>query len=241
MEKCGGFLLTLLESATLRRNKKGRKFVDILIGILKDLGTLLRSGQLPEWGLWSYVVLAFLVAVEGPIATLLGAAAASAGVMRPIPVFIAASVGNLTADTLWYTLGYAGKIDWFLRFWHRLGISYELLDRLQHNMLKHAAKILFFSKLSVSLVIPSLIAAGLVKARWRSWFPSVFGAEMIWTGTLVLIGYYATEAIKRVEQGLEYVVLGGSIAFVFFVLWLGRRILKEDADDESGSVSDNAR
>jgi membrane protein DedA with SNARE-associated domain len=224
-----------------RKNKKESEFVNILIEILKELGTLLRSGQFPEWGLWSYVVLALLVAVEGPIATLLGAAAASAGAMRPLPVFIAACVGNLTADTLWYTLGYAGKIDWFLRFGRRLGISHDLLERLQHNMRKHAAKILFFAKLSVSLVIPSLIAAGLVKARWRSWFPSVFGAEMIWTGTLVLIGYYATEAIKRVEQGLEYVVLGGSIAFVFFMLWLGRRILKENAADESESVSDNAQ
>jgi membrane protein DedA with SNARE-associated domain len=203
---------------------------------LNDLSTMLRISQLSEWGLWAYVVLALLVAVEGPIATLLGAAAASAGTMRPIPVFIAASIGNLIADTLWYTLGYAGKMEWFLRFGQRLGISYDLLQRLQHSMRKHTARILFFAKLSVSLVIPSLIAAGLVKARWRSWFPSVFGAEMIWTGSLVLIGYYATEAIKRVEQGLEYVILGGSLTFVFFMLWLGRRILKEGVEDGTESV-----
>jgi membrane protein DedA with SNARE-associated domain len=205
---------------------------------LNNLSTLLRTSQFSEWGLWAYVVLALLVAVEGPIATLLGAAAASAGAMRPIPVFIAASAGNLIADTLWYTIGYAGKIEWFLRFGQRLGISHELLQRLQHSMRKHAAKILFFAKLSVSLVIPSLIAAGLVKARWRSWFPSVFGAEMIWTGSLVMIGYYATEAIKRVEQELEYVILGGSLTFVFFMFWLGRRILKEGVEDGSESVSD---
>jgi membrane protein DedA with SNARE-associated domain len=205
---------------------------------LTELSTFLHISQLSEWGLWTYMVLALLVAVEGPIATLLGAAAASAGVMRPIPVFIAASTGNLLADTLWYLLGYAGKIEWLLRFGRRLGISHELLHRLQYGMQKHAAKILFFAKLSVSLVIPSLIAAGLVKARWRSWFPAVFCAEMIWTGSLLLIGYYATEAIKRVEQGLEYVILGGSLTFVVCMLWLGRRILKVGVDDSSELVSD---
>ena len=31
--------------------------------------------------------------------------------------------------------------------------------------------------------------------------------EIIWTGSLVLLGYYAAEAIRRVEQGVEYVIL----------------------------------
>ena len=93
-------------------------------------------------------------------------------------------------------------------------------------MHEHAAKILFMAKLTVSFMIPSLIAAGLVKVRWRRWFPSLFAGEMIWTGSLVLIGYYATEAIKRIEQGMEYLILGLSIIFVLFLLWMGRRFLR---------------
>ena len=200
---------------------------------LNRLHTLWQSGQIPEWGYWSYLALAILVAFEGPIATLLGAAAASAGVMRPVLVFLAASVGNLTADTTWYMLGYIGKIEWFFRFGQRLGVNPALMDRLQKNMRKNAVKILFFAKLSMSLMIPSLIAAGLVKAPWRRWFPAVFGGEIIWTGALVLIGYYATEAIKRVEQGIEYLILGGSIVFVFFILYFSRRILRKNDGDST--------
>jgi membrane protein DedA with SNARE-associated domain len=187
---------------------------------------LIRNGQLPEWGLWSYLVLALLVAVEGPIVTLLGAAGASAGVMKPGLVFISASAGNLLADSLWYSLGYLGKVDWLFHFGSRLGITQERLEHLEKSMQEHTAKVLFFAKLSVSLVIPTLIAAGLVKAPWRKWFPSVFGAELIWTGSLVLIGYYTTESLKRVEQSLEYIVLFSSIAFIIFLFWLARRILK---------------
>ena len=196
-----------------------------------NLRALWFNGQIPEWGNWSYLVLAILVAVEGPVATLLGAAAASAGVMRPWLVFLAASGGNMTADTLWYLFGYLGRIEWFFKVGKRMGLSQNHMEHLQKVIQKHAVKVLFFAKLSMSLMIPSLIAAGLVKAPWRRWFPAVFSGEIIWTGALVLIGYYATEAIKRIEQGIEYFILGGTIVFIIFMFILSRRILQESESE----------
>ena len=73
-------------------------------------------------------LLAMLVAVEGPIATLLGAAAASAGLMHLEWVFIAAATGNLIADLLWYTLGRMGKIQLLLHLGQKIGINRELLN-----------------------------------------------------------------------------------------------------------------
>ncbi len=192
----------------------------------------LRSGQLPQLGIWTYILLAALVAVEGPIATLLGAAAASVGLMKPGWVFVAAAAGNLTADSLWYTLGYIGKIDWLLRFGKKLGIQPVILARLENGMRDHAARILFVAKLTLSMMVPSLIAAGLVKAPWRRWFPAVFTGEMLWTGSLVLIGFYATEAIKRVERGVEVAALGGAVVFVFFLILVVRRLVKQRYQSE---------
>ena len=200
--------------------------------MLQNIIPAIKSGQLPQLGYWTYLALAILVAVEGPVATLLGAAAASAGLMRPWLVFLTAAAGNLTADALWYTLGNAGKIEWAQRFGRRLGLKPELLERLERGMHKHAAKILFMAKLTASFMIPALISAGLVKVRWRRWFPALFAGEMIWTGSLVLIGYYATEAIKRVEQGVEYLMLGLAVVFVLFMLWLGRRLLRQGFDGD---------
>jgi len=187
----------------------------------------LKNGQLPQLGIWTYFLLVFLVAIEGPIATLIGAAAASAGLMRLGWVFIAASTGNLAADTLWYTLGYLGKIDIILRIGQKLGLSRELLERLQKGMQEHTIRILFIAKLTVSFVIPSLIAAGLVKAPWRRWFPAIFAGELIWTGSLLLLGFYTTEAIKRVEKGVEYLALGGGLIFIIFLIFMGRRLIQK--------------
>ncbi len=205
---------------------------------MQDLLNSLRNLQLSEWGAWSYLILAVLTAIEGPVATLAGAAAAAAGLMRPGLVFVAASVGNLTADTLWYTLGYLGKVEWIDRLGHRLGVDPKHAQRLQDHMRRNTPQVLFLAKLSMSLMIPSLVAAGLIKARWRHWFPALFAGEVIWTGTLVVIGYYATSAIKQVEQGLEYVALGGSVFFVVFLVWLSRRILRKAEESEPDSLTD---
>jgi len=178
-------------------------------------------------------VLVIFVAVEGPVATLLGAAAASTGLMHLGWVFIAASTGNLTADTLWYFLGYIGKIEIILRIGQRLGLSRELLERLQKGMREHTTRILFIAKLTVSFVIPSLIAAGLVKAPWRRWFPAIFTGELIWTGSLLLLGFYTTEAIKRVEKGVEYLALAGGLLFILFLIFMGRRLLQKKYRDIS--------
>ena len=195
------------------------------IELLKTFWVLLQQGQLPEVGRWNYFLLAVLVAIEGPIATLLGAAAASAGLMRTWAVFSAAAAGNLTADMLWYLLGYYGKVDTALRLGRWAGLKRQHIDRLTVSMQKHALKILFFAKMTAGFMIPSLIATGLARIPWKRWFPVVFLGEMIWTGSLLLIGFYTTEAIKSVAQGIALIVVGASILFLIVIIWQGRRIL----------------
>jgi membrane protein DedA with SNARE-associated domain len=203
--------------------------------MLHDLLLAMRSGQLPELGFWTYIILGLFVLVEGPIATLLGAAAASAGLMRPWGVFFAAAIGNLTADSLWYRLGYMGNTKWITQFGQRFGVRESLLKHLEQHMIKNATRVLFLAKLTLSFSIPSLIAAGLLRIPWRRWFPTLIVAETLWTGSLVLIGFYTTEAIKRVEQWVEYAALCVSLVFVVAVILEGRRLVREwDRDEENG-------
>jgi hypothetical protein len=56
----------------------------------------------------------------------------------------------------------------------------------------------------------------------------------------VLIGYYTTEAIKRVEVWVEYVALGISVLFVLGVLFEGRRLIRQWDRDEQ-EASDNVQ
>ena len=177
------------------------------------------SGQTAPWAGWAYILLAILVAVEGPVTTLAGALAASTGYLNPILVFVSAGVGNLIADTLWYSLGYMGKIEWLLHYGGKLGVKEVTLARLQKDIDTHIHKILFVAKLTLGFVVPTLIAAGLARVPMKRWFGVLFAGECLWTGGLVLIGYYFGYMIQRIETNLRWISIGGTVIIIGLVLY----------------------
>lgn len=196
-----------------------------ILELLQEFWSNLQQGHLPELGPWNYVFLAFLIVWQGPIATLLGGAAASAGLLRPGLVFLSGVIGNLTADIVWYNVGRWGNVaKWFEK--GRLVRQRPRFLSFQNAMRRHATKILILAKLSAGFAVPALLAAGLTRLRWRQWFPVVFLGETIWTGTLVLIGFYATEAIKQVEQGIQMIFAVIAFVLLLIVVWFIPRLLR---------------
>jgi membrane protein DedA with SNARE-associated domain len=210
-----------------------------VLEVLKTFFLEIGSGQLPQLGAWSYPLLALLVIVEGPTATLLGAAAASAGLMRPAPVFFAATIGNLACDSLWYSLGYFGKTEWLSIFGRRFGIRQKLGEHLMQEMHTHYAKILFIAKFTLSFMIPTMILTGLLRIPRKRWFPPLMVADALWTGLLILLGYYTTELLKRLEQGMRVAVLAIPILFIVILIFAGQRYIKQWEKENPEENSDS--
>jgi membrane protein DedA with SNARE-associated domain len=184
----------------------------------------LQNGQVLELGYWTYIVLALCNMVQGPLVTLLGAAAASAGLLRPSLVFIASVAGHIAADIVWYLLGHAGKIEWFSRL---LPGYRKHIEKLQGAMHRNARKILLMAKFSPGFAVPALIAAGLTRIHWRRWFPIVLVSEVLWTSILMLTGYYATEAIiRRADWRMLALVMGLLVIFLVMLFWVIPRALR---------------
>ena len=156
--------------------------------------------------------------------TILGALLASTGALRPGWVFAAASLGNLSADIGWYMLGYLGRFEVLLRHIGWLRKHQERIDRLEHEMTQHAVKILLVTKLTLSMSIPALIAAGMARVPWRRWLPVLLLAECIWTGSLVIIGLYLGHYVKQLEQGMQIVAVMGVLVFLGIGIWLIKRV-----------------
>jgi len=164
---------------------------------------------------WAYAVIVVSTIIEGPIATLLAAAAASTGYLNPFGVFVSAAIGNTIADVLWYLLGYAGNLQSLTRLrWLRL--RPELIDRIEQEINNNAHRMLFIAKLTLGFVIPTLVATGLARVSWRRWFGALVMAECLWTGGLVIAGYFWGAYLQQLDQGLRYAALGGSV--VFFII-----------------------
>jgi membrane protein DedA with SNARE-associated domain len=182
-------------------------------------------------GIWAYFAIAVLVIVEGPIATLVGAVAASAGYLKPGWVFASAAAGNLTSDTLWYLLGYLGNIEWVLKYGKYVGVKEQQVAYLQNEIQKHVLQILFVAKLTLGFVIPVLVATGLSKIPIRRWFGVLFIAECIWTGTLVFVGYHFGHYVRTMERGLQFFALGGALLFAIVTLRFIARHRSRAAED----------
>jgi membrane protein DedA with SNARE-associated domain len=191
----------------------------------------LLPNQVLPLNVWGYILIALLVAVEGPITTLAGAVASSTGYLNPVLVFVSASIGNLTADILWYVLGYIGKPEWLVQYGKWFGIKEKVVLRLQKDISTHIHKILFLAKLTLGLVIPALIAAGMARVPIRRWIGVLFGAECIWTGTLMLVGYYFGYMILRIETNLRWIsAAGGAIFLVIMVIYILRQRTKLESE-----------
>jgi len=201
--------------------------MDNVLHLLQEIWRDFQQGQLPHLGPWNYLILSVLMVWQGPIASLFGGAAASAGLLKPGLVFVVGVAGNLTADIVWYTLGRRGNVERLFEG-GRFGAHRSRFYKLRGGMQQHATKILLMAKLSFGLAVPTLLAAGLTKLSWKKWFPVVFIGETIFTGTLVIIGYFATEAIKQVEQGIHVFLLLMTGLFIIAAIWFVPKILRKD-------------
>ena len=197
--------------------------MNAITDILDTILNLLKSQGLQEWGAWSYPLLVVLVIIEGPVVTLLAAAAASLGYMRLPLVMVSALVGSAIADTLWYYLGYIHAEERILRYGRWLGLRRHHVEQLQLEMQQHAPKLLFVAKFVSVLATPTLIAAGMARVPFRRWFPIVFLGELIWVAVLAFIGFRAAEVVRQVELGLHYLPLVGGLALLILLPLIARR------------------
>ena len=199
---------------------------------LRELLVNFQAGVYPELGTWSYILLAVLVATEGPLSTLLGASAAAAGMLDWRWVLVATVIGNVAGDCLWYTVGYVGRMRWLYDHGRWLGLRPHHVERLEREMRAHATKLIIFAKIAYGLIVPTLVAAGMARVRWQKWFPVVFLVETLWSILLVWFGYHTTAFIQDFEQTLHAIgvaVLVGAVAFVSMRI-LRKRIDQKELD-----------
>ena len=79
-------------------------------------------------------------------------------------------------------------------------------------------------------VVPTLIAAGLARVPWKRWLGLLVIAEGIWTGGLVLGGYYYGQYILHIEKNLKIISIAATIIMIIGlgIYFLRRRSHKDN-------------
>lgn len=175
--------------------------------------------------IWTYLLLIFLIAIEGEIAILVGAGAASAGFLNLPAVFAVAVLGNLISDILWYLLGYYGKIDWLLYRMKWIGITPQKLSLMIDRIQQDAIKLLVFAKLTNWMTIPALIATGVARVSWRRWFLLILFSNILVAAVMVPLGYYMTSSLLQIQKGVSYAAFAFTLLFVIVAIFYIRHHL----------------
>ncbi len=185
---------------------------------------------IPSIAFLPYCILGLCAMAEGPIATLMGGAATSSGLLLPLPVYLSVVVGNLTADLGWYSLGRFSKQDWLMRLGPRVGVEPQRIERLTKGIQNYAPRLLFISKLTVGFPIPTLVATGLSRVPVRRWVGMLVLGELIKSAALVIAGYFYARAIRQASSGVQ-VILWSLTAVVLAagVIWFTRQRKAKEA------------
>lgn len=172
---------------------------------------------------WNYLIILTAVILEGPIATILGGIWASMGRVNFWAILFVSMFAGMLADSFWYYLGHFGRAHLIERWGHILKLDIETLNRIETTLFGEDTKrIIFFSKLTSALIIPTLVAAGMTKLGWRRVMRTMLPAQFLWSAGMTAAGYTAADSVLAIIRRFHYA--GWAIGVLFVTLYTTRII-----------------
>jgi len=164
---------------------------------------------------YKYLLLFPIIAIEGPIATVLAGLLTSAGYMNFFAAYATVVAGDMAGDSFYFVLGLWGREKLIKRWGKYLGITIDRVERIEKHFNDHIGKTLIIGKLSHIFGVVVLLAAGLAKIRFRDFFKYDLIATLPKSIILILAGYFFGRAAIRSIQYFDSSALG-----TFFVVIL---------------------
>ncbi|MGD2027468.1 MAG: VTT domain-containing protein [Anaerolineales bacterium] len=205
-----------------------------ILDLLSNFWNALQHGAVLPLGNWNYLILYVFVIIQGPLVKLLSGALVANTLMNIFSVILVSVIASLTADLVWFRVGRSGNIQRFLR--RKPPKQRKLIEKLQTGMRTHYFKILLLGKMSLGMTVPSMVAAGASKIPWRKWFPAVLVGEILFTTSIVMLGYFAAESLDQVNRTLQAVGIGVSAFVLLFLAIYLPRTLRKIITDSSPSI-----
>jgi len=149
---------------------------------------------------YKYLLLFPIIAIEGPIATVLAGFLTSMGYMNFFAAYATVIAGDMAGDSFYFALGFWGREKLIKRWGKYLGINIERVERIENHFDAHVGKTLIIGKLSHVFGVVILLAAGLAKIRFRDFFKYDLIATLPKSIILILAGYFFGRAAIRSIQ-----------------------------------------
>ena len=174
-------------------------------------------------GYFLFFIAAFL---EGPLVTAAAGVAAALGYYSIVIIIILSVLGDLVADTVYYTIGYWSRKTLITRYGSYVGLTAERVKSLERLLHRHAGKAMIVIKLSPVIPVPGLIMIGSARVPLRKFIRSSLLITLPKSLLFAFMGFFAGRAYGRLSETIASAqTLLAFIAVVIFVTYVAYKKL----------------
>ena len=180
------------------------------------------------FSLYGYLAIFLLSVIEGPLVTVFAALLAARGIFNIYAVFATVVAGDITGDTLSYTMGrwFIARLPW--RFGKRNQVFRRRISSLRTELTRRPGHYLLLGKLTHAVGFAVLLAAGAARVRYTIFvFFNLLGT-LPKSCVLLLAGYFFGSFYQQLNTRFQAISLVALAIGILMILYLIRRICSVD-------------
>lgn len=178
-----------------------------------------------------YVLLFVGCIFEGPVVMMTSGFLFGLGQFSLLPMYLALVFGDFTADIGWYCVGRFGTRNAIFKYGRFIGVTPEILEKVEIRFKKYHDKILIISKLTMGMgfAFIVLIVAGIFKVPFKNYVILNLIGGFIWTAFLVTIGYFFGNIYLIIPEQLKIIfIIIFILAAIFAIKYINNYLKKKE-------------
>ena len=142
------------------------------------------------------------------------------GQVEFLPAYIALLLGDVLSDIMWYFIGLFGARKFMDRWGHMIGMTPEVVEKVERRFHTYHTPILIVSKLSMGFgfAVATLTTAGMLRIPFYRFFIINFLGGLVWVLMMMMIGYYFGNILELVPRNLQIASVAFACVLAFFGL-----------------------
>jgi membrane protein DedA with SNARE-associated domain len=157
---------------------------------------------------FSYAILFVLIAIEGPIVTIVAGLLSSMGIFNFFLAYLVIISGDLIGDGGYYALGRFGRKAFFDKWGYLVGVNPHQLATMEKKINRNSGKTMLMGKLAHGIGGIFIVTAGIVKMPFRDFLWYNLLGTIPKSLLLMLVGYYFGKSFVQFSKYLNYTALG---------------------------------
>lgn len=172
-----------------------------------------------------YLLFYFLTIIEGPLVTVAAGVASALGYYNVIIIILIAIAGDLTADTVYYYLGYHSRSLVLERYGHYIGITKERMEKVGGMLHTHFNKTMLILKIS-PFAVPGLILIGASHAPLKKFIKTSLLITAPKSILFALLGFYSGRAYTYLEKSINNssYAIGAVVLIIITIYFIYKKI-----------------